>query len=310
MTQSVLDVRNLTKAYPGKKAVNDVSFSVRKNEIMGFLGPNGAGKTTTIRMILGILKADSGEVVFHLNGHSGPLNKEKIGYLPEERGLYDDAKVLNTLVYLATLKGIEPAEARKRAMEWLESMGLKDYANHKLEKLSKGMQQKVQFIATIIHNPPLVVLDEPFSGLDPINQDLFKQMILKLRDEGITVLLSAHQMNVVQELCDRIFLIHNGQCVLQGTLDEIRDQHPENTVYLRFTGEQGLLDWLKSHREVRKLESGADFVRFRLSTDIPVNDFLAKAASLCTIKSVSLEKPSLHEIFITTVQGGTEDEVE
>jgi ABC-2 type transport system ATP-binding protein len=310
MTQYVLDVKNLTKAYPGMIAVNDVSFSVRKNEIMGFLGPNGAGKTTTIRMILGILKADSGEVIFHLNGHSGPLNKEKIGYLPEERGLYDDAKVLNTLIYLATLKGVEPAEARKRALSWLEAMGLQDYANHKLEKLSKGMQQKVQFIATIIHNPPLVVLDEPFSGLDPINQDLFKQMILKFRDEGITILLSAHQMNVVQELCDRIFLIHNGQCVLQGTLDEIRDQHPENTVYLRFTRDQGLLDWLKTHREVRKLETGADFARFRLSTDIQANDFLAQAARLCAIKSVSLEKPSLHEIFITTVQGGTANEVE
>jgi ABC-2 type transport system ATP-binding protein len=234
MTQIILAVEGLTKYYNGYAAVNDISFQVQKGEILGFLGPNGAGKTTAIRMILGILQPNAGKINFFFDGSPLPLDKKRIGYLPEERGLYDDAKVLDSLVYLAALKGTAPAEGRDKALQWLETMNLRNYANHKLEKLSKGMQQKVQFIATILHKPDLVVLDEPFSGLDPINQDLFKDLILRLREEGITVLLSAHQMNVVQELCDRIFLIDKGKPVLSGTLEEIREQHEENNVEIAF----------------------------------------------------------------------------
>ena len=155
---------------------------------MGFLGPNGAGKTTAIRVILGILPPSSGSVQFFWDGVPGARAKQRVGYLPEERGLYDDARVLDSLVYLAALKGVSPAQARERALRWLETMDLGAYAHHKLEKLSKGMQQKVQFIATVLHQPELVVLDEPFSGLDPINQDLFKNLILELRNQGSTVL--------------------------------------------------------------------------------------------------------------------------
>jgi len=301
MSQIMLAVKGLTRYYSGYAAVNDISFELSKGEILGFLGPNGAGKTTAIRMILGILKPSAGEVSFFFDGNLGGLNKKRIGYLPEDRGLYDDAKVLDSLVYLASLKGTSRGEARRRAIKWLETMKLSDYANHKLEKLSKGMQQKVQFIATILHKPDIVVLDEPFSGLDPINQDLFRDLILQLRNEGTTVLLSAHQMNVVQELCDRIFLINKGLPVLYGTLDEIRDQHEENVVELSFSAQDGLEKYLNSLEHAREIAYNGRTVKLILSTTIDPNTFVRDVSKLCILKGLKIEKPSLHEIFIDTV---------
>lgn len=301
MTQTMVAVDGLTRYYNGFAAVKNVSFEVRRNEILGFLGPNGAGKTTAIRMILGILPPSAGEVRFFFDGTPGPLDKKKIGYLPEERGLYDDAKVLDSLVYLASLKGASPGQAKKKASSWLETMALGDYANHKLEKLSKGMQQKVQFIATILHGPEMVVLDEPFSGLDPINQDLFKNLILQLREEGITVLLSAHQMNLVQELCDRIFLINKGTPVLYGTLEEIRDQHLENAVEISFSSQNGLEDYLSSLKYARELTINGNVARLKLNTAVEPTAFIREISGLCTLKGIKVEKPSLHEIFIDTV---------
>lgn len=301
MVDTMLAVDGLTRYYNGFAAVNNISFEVRKHEILGFLGPNGAGKTTAIRMILGILAPSAGEIRFFFDGTPGPLDKRRIGYLPEERGLYDDAKVLDSLVYLASLKGASPGEARKKALHWLETMNLSEYANHRLEKLSKGMQQKVQFIATILHKPDMVVLDEPFSGLDPINQDLFKNLILQLREEGITVLLSAHQMNVVQELCDRIFLINKGIPVLYGTLQEIRDQHEENAVEITFSSQNGLDDYLRSLRHTRELSVNSHTAKLKLNTAVDPTEFIREITGLCTLKGVKVEKPSLHEIFIDTV---------
>lgn len=301
MTQTMLAVKGLTRYYGDFAAVKDISFEVRKHEIMGFLGPNGAGKTTAIRMILGILAKSAGEVEFYFDGAPSALNKMRIGYLPEERGLYDDAKVLDSLVYLGTLKGVAAAEAKKRAGEWLEAMDLTTYANHTLEKLSKGMQQKVQFIATILHQPDLVVLDEPFSGLDPINQDFFKELILQLREEGITVLLSAHQMNVVQELCDRIFLIDKGKPILYGTLEEIRDQHEENSVEISFTTENGLIEYLRNLEYTRELSVNGSSAKLKLHTKVEPAAFIREISGLCTIKGITIDKPSLHDIFIATV---------
>ncbi len=303
MTHPMLEVKNLTRYYNGMAAVNDVSFQVPRGEIMGFLGPNGAGKTTSIRMILGILSPSAGEATFYFQGTPGPLETDYIGYLPEDRGLYDDAKVLPSLIYLGGLKGVDRATARQRSMEWLERMDLVDYANQKLEKLSKGMQQKVQFIATILHQPEMVVLDEPFSGLDPINQDLFKTLITELRDQGVTVLLSAHQMNLVQELCDRIFLINSGKAVLYGTLEEIRNQHVENAVSLSWTNDQGVKEFVTGLEEVRELEISDNRAQFKLHTDYSPDKLLSQLTGLCKLHSVSIEKPSLHEIFIDTVQG-------
>jgi len=212
--ETILDVKGLTKSFGNKKAVDNISLSVTRGEVMGLLGPNGAGKTTAIRMIMGIMAPDAGEISFNFGDGPQPLDKSRIGYLPEERGLYDDARVIENLLYLAGLKGMPAAEARREALQWLERLDLGAYANQKLEKLSKGMQQKVQFIASILHRPVLVLFDEPFSGLDPVNQDVIKEIIRELRDGGTTVLLSAHQMNMVEELCDSIFLINHGREVL------------------------------------------------------------------------------------------------
>lgn len=301
MPQNILAIDGLTKVFSGRAVVDHISFGVQRGEIMGFLGPNGAGKTTAIRMILGIMKPDAGQVSFTFNGTASSLDKKKIGYLPEERGLYEDAKVINSLVYLAALKGASASQARQEALNWLETMNLQEYANHKLEKLSKGMQQKVQFIATILHRPELVVLDEPFSGLDPINQDLFKDLILELRDSGMTVLLSAHQMNLVQELCSRIFLIDKGAPVLYGTLDEIRDQHQENSVEISFIAENGLAAYLSSLQGARDIQVNGNSLRLKLSTAHETNQFVAEVGGLCKLKSIKIEKPSLHEIFIDTI---------
>ena len=303
MVQQMLEVKNLTRYYNGMAAVDNISFQVQRGEIMGFLGPNGAGKTTSIRMILGILSPSAGEVAFYFQGTAGPLETDRIGYLPEDRGLYDDARVLPTLVYLAGLKGVSRETAAQRAREWLERMNLTDYANQKLEKLSKGMQQKVQFIATILHHPEMVVLDEPFSGLDPINQDFFKNLILELRKQGVTVLLSAHQMNMVQELCDRIFLINSGKPVIYGTLAEIRDQHVENAVSITWDNDKGVGPFISGLEQVRDLDINSDRAQFKLHTDYPGDKLLDNLSRLCRIRSISIEKPSLHEIFIDTVQG-------
>ncbi len=232
---TILTVKELAKSYGAKKAVDRISFTVSRGEVIGLLGPNGAGKTTAIRMIMGILPVDRGEVNFRFNGRAKRLDKSRVGYLPEERGLYDDVKVLDNLIYLSGLKGKSPQDARKDGLAWLERLSLTDYANQKLEKLSKGMQQKVQFIASILHRPQLVLFDEPFSGLDPVNQDFLKEIIRELQAEGVTVLLSAHQMNLVEELCDSIFLINRGREVLSGNLREIKQGYKESIVEIRHT---------------------------------------------------------------------------
>lgn len=301
MSQTIITVEGLTKRYNGRAAVDNISFKVDRGEILGFLGPNGAGKTTALRMILGILEPDAGKIGFSFSGTSTALDKNKVGYLLEERGLYPEAKVLDSLVYLAALKGVSPKEAREKALVWLGRMDLEDRGASKLEKLSKGMQQKVQFIATILHSPELVVLDEPFSGLDPLNQDFFKELILQLREAGATILLSAHQMNVVQELCSQIFLIDKGSPVLSGTLNEIRDNHEENTVEMSFEEPNGLEDFLGNLQGARKLSFNGHSARLKLNTAYDPNRFLAQVTGLCTLKSIKIEKPSLHEIFIDTV---------
>ncbi|MCK5213376.1 MAG: ATP-binding cassette domain-containing protein, partial [Dehalococcoidia bacterium] len=211
-----LSVIDVSKSFDTVRAVNQVSFEAQPGEILGLLGPNGAGKTTTIRMIMGIMQPDAGSISFSFAASDPKSFRERVGYLPEERGLYGDAKIHDLLVYFAELKGVERTDARRRATEWIDRMDLSEWANEKVDKLSKGMQQKVQFVASILHQPDLVILDEPFSGLDPIHQDVIKEFISELREDGMTVLLSSHQMNRVEELCDRIFLIHRGKRVLYG----------------------------------------------------------------------------------------------
>ena len=304
-THTILAVDRIAKRFESVRAVDGVSFSVDRGEILGFLGPNGAGKTTTLRMILGILRPDEGDVRFAFGNHTGEVTstapKERTGYLPEERGLYGDAHVLDLLVYFGELKGLDRREARRRAQEWLERFDLRDWEDKKIEKLSKGMQQKVQFIAAVLHRPDFVVLDEPFSGLDPVNQDLLKEIIHAVRDDGTAVLLSSHQMNRVEELCDRIFLIHQGRRVLYGGLDEIKEGHGEYAVQIRFSGEAGMLRELPGLQGMEERDGRATFT---LSGGVTPDALIRSIPTSVEILSLSVDRPPLHDIFVRTVEGG------
>ncbi len=227
----ILQAQHLTKRFGDLVAVNDLSFEVETGEVFGLLGPNGAGKTTTIRMILDIVPPDSGSIT--VLGGSPAAAQPRIGYLPEERGLYRNVRVLDMLVYLAELKGADRSRARLRALEWLERMGLEDRASSKVKDLSRGMQQRLQIVASIVHDPDLVFLDEPFQGLDPVNVERVKGVIADLRREGKTVVLSSHQMNLVEVLCDRILLVNRGRSVLYGSLADIKRQFAPHAVRVR-----------------------------------------------------------------------------
>ena len=217
MDAPVLSARRLRKQYGSFIAVEDLTFDVYPGEIFGLLGPNGAGKTSTIRILMDIFKADSGEV--ELLGRPPGRSRERVGYLPEERGLYRDQRVTEVLVYLARLKGVDTATARQRVQAWLERVELADWGDKRIKELSRGMQQKVQFVASLIHDPDLLILDEPFQGLDPVNVELLKGLMRSQVSEGRSIVLSAHQMNLVEELCDRILLINEGRAVLYGTFE-------------------------------------------------------------------------------------------
>jgi ABC-2 type transport system ATP-binding protein len=227
----IIQIRDLVKRYGDVTAVDHLSFDVEQGEIFGLLGPNGAGKTTTIRVVMDILNPDGGLVT--VLGQPPGQAKAQVGYLPEERGLYRNLKVLDTLVYLAELKGVDRREARERAAGLLERIQLEDWAARKVRDLSQGMQQRLQFVASLVHNPQVLFLDEPFQGLDPVNAERIKDFIAQLQREGKTIVLSTHQMNRVEALCDRILLIDRGQAVLYGSLAEIKRAHAPNAIRVR-----------------------------------------------------------------------------
>jgi len=296
--QAVLEVERVTKRFGDVLAVRDVSFSARRGVILGLLGPNGAGKTTTLRMIMGILDPDEGEVRFSLNGVTGKLDKERIGYLPEERGLYADARVLETLVYLAELKGLARGEAVRRARDWLARLDLAAWADRKIESLSKGMEQKVQFAAAILHEPDLVVLDEPFSGLDPVHQDFVKDVIRGLRKAGTAVVLSSHMMNQVEELTDEIVLVDHGVAVLSGALDAIKEAHGTHSVRLRFGGDRTALE---RDARIENLTIDGDRAAFRLPKGTAPDTYVRCLPAGILVREISIARPPLHEIFVQTV---------
>jgi len=294
-----VQVAQLAKRFGAIQAVADVSFAVDPGEIFGLLGPNGAGKTTTIRMMLDIFKPDAGTVrVF-----GGALDQEKkrrIGYLPEERGLYKDQKLEPTLIYLATLKGMDEKAARQRVPAWLERMELLEYRQKKVQELSKGMQQKAQIIATLVHRPDLIVVDEPFAGLDPVNTRLVKQILEEQRQEGKCILMSTHQMYQVEQLCDRIVLIDEGRTVLYGTVQEIKRSFAGNAVVIEGQGDFGGIPGVL---ETRK-ENGAWHLALAPGTD-PQSVFRTLAArGNVKIERFALEEPSLDDIFVSVVQEG------
>lgn len=226
MQREVLHVKSISKRFSNVQAIKDISFSVEQGDIFAFLGPNGAGKTTTLRILLDIIKADTGQIEWNLNGSANQLPQAaEIGYLPEERGLYLDIPIIKSLIYLASIRGMDKHEAKKAAMEWLEKLELADRAKEKLQVLSKGNQQKIQFIASILHKPAFAILDEPFSGLDPLNQEIFIDFIKEINKQGTTILLSAHQMQLVEKTAHKIFLINKGEVLYNGSLNGIYETY-------------------------------------------------------------------------------------
>src|ERR1700712_2132408 len=237
----MLSIRNIVKQYAGHRALDDVSLEVEKGQVFGLLGPNGAGKTSLIRIINQITAPDSGEVYF--NGEK--LNQShinRIGYMPEERGLYKKMEIGEQMIYLARLKGLTRAEATKRLKVWFEKLGMETWWKKKIEELSKGMQQKAQFVATVLHEPDLIILDEPFSGFDPVNAEVIKDEILELNRKGATILFSTHRMESVEELCDSIALIHKSHKILDGRVKHIRNSYKNETYLVEYTGEQLIFD--------------------------------------------------------------------
>ena len=301
---TMLHVEGASKAFDGVQAVDGVSFDVKRGEIFGLLGPNGAGKTTLIRMILDIIKPDHGTIRFTFSQNSKSF-KDKVGYLPEERGLYEERRVSDTLLYLASLKHIKASRARERIRFWLERLSLQEHFESKIKELSKGMQQKVQFIAAVLHQPELVILDEPFAGLDPVNQDLFQQIIGDLRAQGTTVLLSSHQMNLVENLCDRIFLINRGKEVLYGGLQEIKRSWSEDFVKIEYRGEGAILNSCPLVKTLKLSENAAERqkVELILRKGVTPNEFLKFITDRLDIEELAITKPPLHHIFVELVGG-------
>ncbi len=297
---NTVEVNNLAKSFGEVKAVRDVTFSVGKGEIFGLLGPNGAGKTTTIRIMLDLFRADAGEVAV-LGGPMTEEKKHRIGYMPEERGLYQDVPLMRCLVYLATLKGLSPTEARQGLDTYLERFDLADHTQKKVSELSKGMQQKAQIILTILHKPELVIIDEPFAALDPINTRLVKDVIRELRDEGTTILMSTHQMHQVEELCDRIVLIDEGVDVLYGTLTAIRERFSGHAIVVQADGDlpdlSGVLQADRTNHEVKLL------LEEKTDPQSVLQELLAHGLRLSKFE---IAVPTLDEIFIKVVQEGVE----
>lgn len=294
---AVIHVENIKKTFGKNKAVNDVSFDVEKGRIFGLLGPNGAGKTTTIRMINNILMADEGTIT--INGeHVSPATQKMIGYMPEERGLYKKMKVGEQLLYLTQLKGMKPKAAKEAIHYWLERFEATDWYKKEVGELSKGMSQKIQFIATIAHDPDIYIFDEPFSGLDPINSETLKEIIIELKGNGKTILFSTHRMEQVEQMCDDICLFNNGKAVLQGKLREIKASFGENTINLEFEGDGSFLDKLS---DVRINNRSTNFAEIRVLNGQSMQDILRLAMEHAEIHKFERVEPSLHEIFISTV---------
>ena len=290
-----VEVNNIVKSYADKLAVDSLSFSVVQGEIFGLIGPNGAGKTTTIRMMMDIIKPDSGDVTI-LGEKLSEASKNKLGYLPEERGLYRKMSVIDSIIYLASLKGMDRYSAERRADELLNQTNMLSHKGKKIEELSKGMGQIIQFIITIIHDPTLVILDEPFAGLDPVNTELLKAMFVDLRNQGKAVILSTHQMNQVEELCDRILMINDGRAVLYGNLTEIKSRFRNHSVILGFEGELGQVPGVIEKRPNK------GYVELILDRNTTHKQLLERLVSTgIAINRFEVATPSLNEIFLEVV---------
>ena len=291
----MLILEGLRKQFDGAYAVNNVSFKVDKGDVYGFLGPNGAGKTTTIRMIMGIIHPDNGSI--NLNGNDiNALGRQNLGYLPEDRGLYQKQRIEEILHYFGSLRGLQKLDAKKKSSMWLDRFGMTDQGGRKVEELSKGNQQKIQFILSLLHDPDLIILDEPFTGLDPLNQILLKEIIQEKQEEGKTIIFSTHQMEQVERLCNNICLIDRGSIVVEGSLKEIRKKHSSDAVEVRFSGD---IDKNEIANYFKELEIKENTISGVLSKN--PNQFLKWINTKVDVLSFQLKIPTLEQIFLEEV---------
>jgi ABC-2 type transport system ATP-binding protein len=299
----ILEAKNISKNYATHQALNDVSIAIPKQSIFGLLGPNGAGKTTLIRIITQIIGRDGGEILF--NGSPlTPAQVGKIGYLPEERGLYKKMKVGEQLLYLAQLKGLSHREAMNKLKIWFEKFDIKSWWSKNVEDLSKGMQQKIQFVATVLHEPELIILDEPFTGFDPVNANLIKQEILELKEKGTTIIFSTHRMESVEELCDHVALINKSQKILDGSKREIKTKYKSNIFQVEYNGKDlqevnGIFKIIES----REIEPNHYNALLNLEAGVSPNALLKELIEQAEIHTFQEKIPSMNDIFISLVTG-------
>ena len=294
---ATIEVQQISKSFNGQQAVRNLSFTVPKGRIYGLLGPNGAGKTTTIRMLMDIIVPDSGTVMLF----GEPFRREalsRVGYLPEERGLYKKMNVVDMLVFLAELRGMDRPTALRTVHSWMHRLEMDDWVKKKVEELSKGMQQKLQFAGTVLHDPDLIILDEPFTGLDPVNANLLKKIMLELEDGGKTIIFSTHQMEQVERLCDGICLVNKGQSVLQGSLKEIKRGYGTNTI---LAGVEGDWAFLRGLPEVREVFDTGNFIQIKMQPKADPQAILKAMMEKLRVTHFELTEPSLEEIFIQAV---------
>jgi ABC-2 type transport system ATP-binding protein len=297
LSESAIRLSGVTKAFAGHVAVRELSLAIPRGSVFGLLGPNGAGKTTTLRMIMNILAPDAGTI--EILGRAADRDvRDRVGYMPEERGLYPRMVVEEQLAFFATLKGVPRSEALRRVGPWLERMGLSAWRKRKLNELSKGMQQKVQFVATILPDPEILILDEPLSGLDPVASDAMRETLIDLGRQGKTLVLSSHQMETVERLCDSIALIDRGRKLLDGPVREVKARHGKNTVVLAFDGDGAFLAGLPG---VQQMSDFGRYVEIRLADGADPQAILGAAAARLRLSRFEIVEPSLHDIFVAEV---------
>jgi ABC-2 type transport system ATP-binding protein len=295
---NTVELRGVTKRYDEFMAVDHLSFAIAEGSVFGLLGPNGAGKTSTIRMMMGITLPDEGEV-FCFGQRFERKHLERIGYMPEERGLYKKMKVLEHLIFLGQLKGLTESEAKRRSLNWIAKLGLSDWTDKKVEELSKGMQQKIQFIATLLHDPPLIIMDEPFSGLDPANSAQLKDILIGLKKSGKTILFSTHRMDTVERLCDTICLVDHGRPILMGELKQVKSSYGKNSVQVEYEGDAS---FLHDKALVESYDDYGNYVEVKLAHGADSQALLRAISSRARVNKFELVEPSLEAIFIDVVK--------
>lgn len=304
MTKNVLEISGVQKSFSGKAVVDDLSFRVRGGEVFGLLGPNGAGKTTTMRMLMNILVPDAGQITYNEQARK-TIPNNRFGYLPEERGLYPGALVLEMLTYFGTLNNMSRRRAEVEAIRYLDRLGMVEYTDSKINALSKGMQQKIQFIAAFLHDPDILILDEPFTGLDPINQIVLREILQEYQQKGKILIISTHQMEQAENICDHICLINQARVILDGNLNTIKKKNRENAYVIQ---SDSSLDFLSTFKEIEILEAGNN--RYKISIknkNLAISGLLKKIESRADIRKIEVVEPSLHDIFIQKIQEELKD---